>query len=51
MLKITFEYRDAWSVGEWRKQTCIMSSVEKCIEMYGLGKDCEYRILEVEEVG
>ena len=50
MLKITFEYRDAWSVGEWCKQTCIMSSVEKCIEMYGLGKDCDYRILEVEEI-
>lgn len=50
MLKITFEYADAWSKWEWKKQTCIMSSVKKCIEMYGLGTDCYYRILEVKEV-
>jgi hypothetical protein len=25
--------------------------VKECIEWYGLGKDCEYRILEVEELG
>ena len=50
MLKITFEYMDDWSHGEWREQTCIMSSVERCKEIYGLGVDCEYRIISVEEV-
>lgn len=50
MLKITFEYMDDWSHGEWREQTCVVSSVERCKEIYGLGTDCEYRIISVEEV-
>lgn len=50
MLKITFEYCDNLSNWEWRKQQCVMSSVEKCIELYGLGVDCDYRIISVEEV-
>lgn len=51
MLHIEFEYRDAWSHGEWNKQECFMSSVEECKKIYGLGIDCEYRITKVEEVG
>ena len=50
MKKITFEYCDAYTHGQWRKQTCIMSSVTECIKVYGLGYDCEYRIISVEEV-
>ena len=50
MLKITFMYRDELSKWEWRKQSCIMSSVQNCIDIYGLGIDCDYRILSVEEV-
>lgn len=50
MLKITFEFKDDWSHGEWRERTCIMSSVERCKEIYGLGIDCEYRIISVEEL-
>lgn len=50
MKKITFEYCDAYTHGQWRKQTCIMSSVAECIKVYGLGYDCEYRIISVEEV-
>lgn len=50
MLHIEFEYRDAWSGEKWRKQECIMSSVDKCIELYGLGIDCEYRILKIENL-
>lgn len=50
MLHIVFEYRDAWSDGKWNRQECYMSSVRKCIEIYGLGVDCEYRIISVEEV-
>lgn len=50
MVHIKFEYRDAWSNGKWNKQECTVQSVQKCIELYGLGKDCEYRIISVEEV-
>lgn len=50
MVHIKFEYRDAWSGDKWNKQECVVQSVEKCIELYGLGKDCEYRIISVEEV-
>ena len=50
MKKITFEYKDEHSHGNWSKQTCIVSSVKECIELYGLGVDCEYRIIDVKEV-
>ena len=49
MVKITFRYKDAYSNWEWREQSCVMSSVEECIKIYGLGVDCEYEILSVEE--
>lgn len=50
MVKVEFEYKDRYTNGEWNKQQCVVSSVEKCIEIYGLGIDCEYRIIKVEEV-
>ena len=50
MLKIKFEYKDEMSNWEWRKQECIVSSVEECIRIYGLGSDCEYRIISIKEV-
>jgi len=50
MYHIVFEYKDRFSGDEWRRQECTMSSVEKCIEWYGLGIDCEYRIISVEPV-
>lgn len=50
MLRIVFEYRDSMSNWEWRRQECTMSSVQQCIEWYGLGVDCEYRIVSVGEV-
>lgn len=50
MLHITFEYIDALSQGEWRRQECIVRSIEECKRIYGLGIDCEYRIISVEEV-
>ena len=49
MLKIKFKYRDELSNWEWRNQEWIMSSVEECKMVYGLGVDCEYEILSVEE--
>ena len=51
MLKIKFEYKDKYCIdGKWSQQQCTMNSVEECIEFYGLGKDCEYRIISTEEV-
>ena len=50
MVHIKFEYRDEMSHWEWRTQECTMRSVEECKEIYGLGVDCEYRIVSVEEV-
>ena len=50
MLKIKFEYRDEMSRGEWREQECIVSSVEECKIIYGLGIDCDYRIISVEKL-
>ncbi len=50
VLKITFEYRDELSNWKWRRQQCVMSSVEECKKLYGLGVDCDYRIISVEEV-
>jgi hypothetical protein len=50
MLNIKFRYRDEMSKWEWREQQCTVSSVKECIRIYGLGVDCEYQILSVEEV-
>ena len=50
MVHIKFEYKDALSKGEWRKQECTVSSLHECKRIYGLGIDCEYRIISVEEI-
>ena len=50
MVRVEFEYADAMSNWEWRKQSCIVNSVAECKKIYGLGVDCEYRIVKVEEV-
>ena len=49
MLKIKFRYRDEMSNWEWREQSCVMSSVAECKMVYGLGVDCDYEIVSVEE--
>ena len=50
MLHITFEYADEMSKWEWRKQECIVDSIAECKKLYGLGIDCEYRIIKIEEM-
>lgn len=50
MLHIIFEYRDDYSNGEWQQQECIVNSLKECKELYGLGIDCEYRIIKIEEI-
>jgi len=49
MVKVKFKYRDALSNGQWNEQRCVVSSVQECINIYGLGIDCEYEIISVEE--
>ena len=50
MKHIKFKYADSLSNWEWREQECTVESVQKCIELYGLGIDCEYEIISVEDV-
>lgn len=47
MVEVVFEYRDEMSNWEWRAQKCIVSSVAECKKIYGLGVDCDYRIISV----
>ena len=47
---IKFQYRDRLSNWNWRIQECSMSSLEECIKFYGLGVDCDYKILEVRKI-
>ena len=50
MVQVIFEFKDEYTLGQWRKQSCIVESIDECIEMYGLGRDCEYRIIDIQEV-
>lgn len=50
MVRVVFEYADALSNWEWRRQECIVKDVPQCKRLYGLGIDCKYRVLEVNEV-
>jgi hypothetical protein len=50
MVKIKFKYRDRYSNWQWREQECTVTSVEACIQIYGLGKDCDYEIISVEKI-
>ena len=51
MLHIVFKYQDAYTHGEWSEQECYVSSVKECKELYGLGVDCDYKIVSIEKVG
>ena len=50
MLRIVFEYRDDRCYPKWNKQECVVSSIEECKRIYGLGVDCEYRIISVTKI-
>lgn len=50
LLKITFQYMDDFSNGKWKEQECVCSSIKECKELYGLGIDCSYKIVKVEEL-
>lgn len=47
---IVFEYRDELCFdGKFRRQACVVPSVEACIKLYALN-ECEYKIVSVEDV-
>lgn len=52
--RIVFTYADYASRWEERTQECLLygkdkyDAVQKCKNLYGLGIDCEYRIISVE---
>ena len=50
MVQVIFEFKDEYTRGQWRRQSCTVESLDECIENYGLGRDCEYRIIDVREV-
>lgn len=50
MLKIKFQYRDDYSYPNWNEQECIVSSLRECKELYGLGINCEYKIISIEKI-
>lgn len=50
MFEIEFAYRDQYTNGKWNTQICQVSSVEECKRIYGLGVDCEYRIISVKKI-
>ncbi len=50
MKHIKFKYRDELSNWKWREQECTCESISECIKIYGLGVDCDYEIISVEQV-
>ena len=50
MKRIVFEYKDRYTNGRWARQECVVRNLKECIDLYGLGVDCEYRIISVETV-
>lgn len=51
MKRITFKYFDDYCRdGKWRTQSCTVESLSECIKIYGLGVDCEYEIISIEDV-
>lgn len=48
MVHIVFEYKDKYTNGNWNRQECIVSSLNECKELYGLGVDCDYKIISVD---
>lgn len=51
MKKIKFKYRDKYNYPNWSTQKCVVTSLQECRELYGLGIDCEYEIISEEEIG
>ena len=51
MLRIIFEYKDRYTNDKWKRQSCTVTSVDKCIEFYGLNDhDVDYHFISVVEL-
>ncbi len=50
MYHIVFQYRDMYTNGAWHVQEGIFRDLQQCKEFYGLGIDCEYRIVSCEKI-
>ena len=50
MVHVVFQYKDKYTGDKWNEQECYVSSVAECKAIYGLGTDCDYKIIKVEEV-
>lgn len=54
--EVKFRYADSYSNWEWHNQQCFVyakdksAAKSKCMQLYGLGVDCEYEIVSVEEI-
>ena len=54
--EVKFRYADSYSHWEWHNQQCSVYARDqyearlKCMELYGLGTDCDYEILSVTEI-
>ena len=54
--EVKFQYADSYRNWEWRNQLCSVYATDevdarsKCIKLYGLGLDCDYKIVSVKEV-
>lgn len=54
--EVKFKYADAYSRWTWREQQCTVyarneaDARTKCINLYGLGQDCDYEIISVTEI-
>ena len=53
MYCVKFTYRDRFSNEEWNNQSCVveaedeLGALKECKKIYGLGIDCEYKIISV----
>ncbi len=53
--QVDFKYADAYSGWDWRKQRCTVEANSeeeaktKSINLYGLGRDCDYEIISIKE--
>ena len=56
MFEVVFQYCDKYTHGRWNSQCCTVEAYSKydaekrCKEIYGLGVDCDYRIVSVKEL-
>ncbi len=54
--EVKFRYADSYSNWSWRNQQCSVyadneyDAKSECINIYGLGSDCDYEIISVTEI-